>query len=277
MSWTDLLLVPLGFAVGAYGALVGVGGGFVLVPALLIIYPDESQETITSISLFVVLANSISGSIAYARRGQIDYRTGVLLAAVAVPASVAGAFAVRYLPRHYFDLAFGIFLLAVAALLLAGLARGTRSERAPLRPGRGVVVRTVRRPDGVTYRYAYDARQGLVLSAASGFIATLFGVGGGIMQVPVMITVLRLPVDIAVATSQFMLVFMSASGTSLHAITGDFAFDELSQGALLALGAVVGAQVGALLSRRLSGTTITRLLAVALVAVGIRLLLAPVL
>jgi uncharacterized membrane protein YfcA len=89
--------------------------------------------------------------------------------------------------------------------------------------------------------------------------------------------VLRVPVDIAVATSQFMLVFMSASGTSLHAITGDFALDELSQGALLAAGAVIGAQVGAMLSRRLSGTAITRLLAVALVVVGIRLLLAPVL
>jgi uncharacterized membrane protein YfcA len=277
LSWTDLLLVPLGFAVGAYGALVGVGGGFVLVPALLIIYPDESQETITSISLFVVLANSVSGTAAYARRGQIDYRTGLLLASVAVPASIAGAFAVRYLPRHYFDLAFGIFLLAVAGLLLVGMAGGSRTERPPLQPGRGVVVRTVRRPGGVTYRYAYDARQGLALSAAAGFIATLFGVGGGIMQVPVMITILRVPVEIAVATSQFMLVFMSASGTSLHAITGDFATDELTQAALLAVGAIAGAQVGAQLSRRLSGTTITRLLAAALVAVGIRLVLAPLL
>jgi uncharacterized membrane protein YfcA len=277
LSWTDLLLVPLGFAVGAYGALVGVGGGFVLVPALLIIYPDESQQTITSVSLFVVLANSLSGSIAYARRGQIDYRTGLLLASVAVPASIAGAFAVRYLPRHYFDLAFGIFLLGVAGLLLAGMARGSRTERPPLRPGRGVVVRTMRLPDGVTYRYAYDARQGLALSAAAGFIATLFGVGGGIMQVPVMITILRVPVEIAVATSQFMLVFMSASGTSLHAVTGEFALDELSQAVLLAVGAIVGAQVGAQLSRRLSGTTITRLLAAALVAVGIRLVLAPLL
>src|SRR6185295_19952217 len=60
MSWWELLLVPLGFAVGTYGTLVGAGGGFVLVPALLIIYPDESPSSITSISLAVVFFNALS-------------------------------------------------------------------------------------------------------------------------------------------------------------------------------------------------------------------------
>ena len=66
-----LWLIPLGFVVGAYGTLIGAGGGFLLVPVLLLLYPRETPETITSISLAVVFFNALSGSIAYARMKRI--------------------------------------------------------------------------------------------------------------------------------------------------------------------------------------------------------------
>ncbi len=70
-------LFPLGLGVGAFGTLVGAGGGFVLVPVLLFLYPDMKASTVTSISLLVVTANAASGSIAYGlqrriRRAQRD-------------------------------------------------------------------------------------------------------------------------------------------------------------------------------------------------------------
>lgn len=275
MPWLEALLVLLGFAVGVYGALAGVGGGFVLVPALLLLYPDDSQVAITGTSLAVVLANAASGTAAYARRRLIDYQTGLTLAAAAVPGALAGAYLVRYVPREAFDPAFGALLLGIAALLVFGFARFTTAERAPLRPGPGVVVRLMRRDGGAVSRYAYDLRQGAALSATSGFIVTLFGAGGGITQVPIMVAVLRVPIDIAVATSQFMLIFVAAAGAGLHAATGDFATTELARAGLLAAGAVAGAQVGAALSERVSGRAVVRLLALALVVVGVRLVLAP--
>ncbi|MGD9935584.1 MAG: TSUP family transporter, partial [Dehalococcoidia bacterium] len=70
-----MLLVLLGAAVGVFGTLVGAGGGFILVPVLLLFYPDRKPEEIASIGLFVVFANSVSGSIAYGRQGRIDYRS----------------------------------------------------------------------------------------------------------------------------------------------------------------------------------------------------------
>lgn len=104
MSWLELLLVFLGFAVGAYGALVGVGGGFILVPALLLIYPDDTQKALTSISLAVVLATSASSTIAFARRRIVDYQTGLMFAAAAVPSALAalsiGASPLRIVVRH---------------------------------------------------------------------------------------------------------------------------------------------------------------------------------
>ena len=277
MSWLELLLVPLGFAVGVYGTVVGAGGGFVLVPVLLLIYPDESQSELTSVSLAVVLLTAVSGSIAYARRRLIDYRTGLTFVLVAVPASFAGAYAVRFLPRSAFDVTFGALLIGMAIFVSIGLARGGRTMRAPVRGGRAIVIRTMDRGDGAVSRYSYDVRQGLSMSGATGFVATMFGVGGGIIQVPVMATILRIPLDVAVATSQFMLVFVAAAGTSVHALAGVFSPVELARAGLLGVGAVVGAQVGARLSQRLSGTAVSRLLSAGLAVIGLRLVITPLL
>ncbi len=277
MSWADLLLILLGFAVSAYGTVVGAGGGFLLVPALLLLYPEYSQREITAISLAVVLASAISGYAAYARRRIVDHGTGVLFAAASIPASFAGAYAVRFLPRSAFDVTFGVLLVGLALFLRYGSQRDRGTIRPPPHGGLWNVRRRIDRGGGAASNYAYDARTGAAMSAATGFVATLFGVGGGVMQVPLMTTVLRMPIDIAVATSQFILVFVALSGTTLHAVSGELGGTELARAALLAVGAIAGAQAGATIAGRLAGETVARMLAGALVLVGIRLLLAPVL
>ena len=78
--------VALGFAIGAFGTLIGAGGGFVLMPVLLLIYPHERPEHLTAISLAVVFCNALSGSVAYARMGRIEFRSGLMFAAAATPA-----------------------------------------------------------------------------------------------------------------------------------------------------------------------------------------------
>ncbi len=276
VSPLELLLIPLGFVIGAYGTMIGAGGGFVLVPALLFLYPDDSQRQITSISLAVILVTSVSGSASYAYRRLIDYRTGLLLASAMVPASLAGAYAVRLLPRSAFDVAFGLLLVLLAVVGLVGVLEGARTFREPVAPRRTVIARTIDRGGGITSQYNYDIRQGLGMSGVTGFVATLFGVGGGIIQVPLMVTVLRIPLDISVATSQFMLIFMATTGTSIHAIAGDFGLTQLMRAGLLGLGAIVGAQVGAAAAQRLTDRTISRLLSAGLLAIGGGLILAPV-
>ena len=74
-----LWLIPVGFIIGTYGTLIGAGGGFVLVPMLILLYPQESPEVITSISLAVVFFNALSGSLAYMRLKRVDYRSGHLV------------------------------------------------------------------------------------------------------------------------------------------------------------------------------------------------------
>jgi uncharacterized membrane protein YfcA len=260
-------LVALGFAVGTYGTIIGLGGGFVLVPILLFLYPHYEPETFTSISLAVVWANTVSGSIAYARQGRIDYRTGALFAASSAPGVVAGAFLVHALPQRLFILIFAVLLLGLAVITIRGR---TPRLRAPLR-GPGVLRRSFFL-EGRTYVYAYRIWQGVVLSMGVGFLSSLLGIGGGAIHVPAMILMLHFPVEIAVATSQFILAFMSGGGTLVHLATGTLEGDALAKAAALGLGTVPGAQVGARIARRLKPRQVLALLGVSLLGLAVRLL-----
>jgi uncharacterized membrane protein YfcA len=271
MSWWELLLIPLGLVVGAYGTLVGAGGGFVLVPVLLLIYPGEKPAALTSISLAVVFFNALSGSAAYARLKRIDYVTGLLFAAASFPGAIGGALLVSAVPRDVFDLMFGVVLLALAVYTM-WTARHTETVRGPRR-GRFIITRVLHGDEpGESYRYSYHWPQGVLYTAAVGFFSSLLGIGGGVIHVPIMITLLRFPVHVAVATSHFVLMFASGTGSVVHLFDGQLAGENLLRALLIAAGAVPGAQVGAKLAQRFKGPRIVQLLSIALFALGIRLL-----
>jgi uncharacterized membrane protein YfcA len=101
----------------------------------------------------------------------------------------------------------------------------------------------------------------------------LFGVGGGVIHVPAMIVLFRIPIDFAVATSHFILMFMTGGATMVHLVDGSLQGKQLLQAVALGAGAVPGAQVGAWLSHRARGRTVLVLLSVALMALAGRLML----
>ena len=112
-----LWLFLLGFVAGGYGTIVGAGGGFIIAPVLLFMYPTTAPETITTISLAAVFANALSGTLAYARSKRIDYRYAIVFSLAAVPGAVYGALTTTTLNRAGFDLLFGILIICVAGFL----------------------------------------------------------------------------------------------------------------------------------------------------------------
>ena len=263
-----LWLAPLGVLIGAFGTLIGAGGGFLLAPLLLLAYPTESPEIITCIALAVVFFNAGSGSVAYAWMRWIDYRSGVLFAMATVPGAVVGALTTSSLPRRAFDLLFGMCMI-LAALFLLGRQHHAPSPRPP-RPHH--VQRTLIDAQGIPYTFSYNPVLGVTLSMAIGYFSSLLGIGGGIIHVPAMAHFLHFPVRIAIATSQFTVAVMALAGTLVHIATGAF-HHGFRRTTILALGVLVGAQVGARLSYAIHGPWILRSLAVALGAVGVRILL----
>jgi uncharacterized protein len=263
-----LWLVPLGFAIGAYGTLIGAGGGFVLVPLLLLFYPNETADTITSVSLAVVFFNALSGSIAYGRARRIDYYSGLLFALAAVPGAVLGALTTGYIPRRFFDVLIGVLMVGAAAFLLrrpevgSGGGEGARA---------GGFERRVVEADGTEHVFSYHRSVGVALSFFVGYISSLLGIGGGFIHVPALVELLNFPVHIATATSHFILALMALAGTVTHIVTGAFE-TGVRRTIMLSFGVILGAQLGARLSRRVRGAWIIRSLAFALVLVGMRLL-----
>ncbi len=270
---TFLALAALGLLVGAYGTLIGAGGGFILVPVLLLLYPTESPATITSISLAVVGLNALSGTLAYARQRRVDVASGLRFALATIPGAVAGALVVQWLPRGLFDLILGLLLIGGGGLVLVTAHRpenGPDPADSPPQPGQ--TLRMITDRTGKTYRYAYSLPLGLISSLLVGFLSSVLGIGGGIIHVPVLVHLLHFPAHIATATSHFVLAIMALTATVVHLLTGEF-HTGWRRASALALGVVVGAQIGARLAQRVHGTLILRLLALALMLVGLRLLL----
>ncbi len=267
---SSLGLLLLGFMTGSYGTLIGAGGGFVLLPVLLLLYPQESPEILTSISLAVVFFNALSGTEAYSLMGRVDYKSGLLFTSASLPGAVLGALTTSFIKRWLFDTIFGLLMIGASIYLILQNKEKRRRTR-PEMPSRGL-ARTVREKNGTRHVYHFNPFLGVTLSLLVGFFSSLLGIGGGIIHVPALVYLLNFPIHIATATSHFILANTALVGTLTHILTGTFSHG-VHLTVLLAIGVMVGAQVGARLSNRIKGPWIIKSLAVALGLVGLRILI----
>lgn len=263
-------LVALGLFVGAYGTLVGAGGGPLIVPALLLVFHLSPQQSVGT-SLAVVFLNALSGTVSYARQKRIDYRTGLRFAVATIPGSVIGAYLSTLFSGRLFSIVFGVLLLVLAGFIVirpreAKLA--VDEEVGATLPG-WYTRRVVTDVTGERYEYAFNEPAGILLSFFIGFLSSILGIGGGIIHVPALVYLFSFPAHIATATSHFILAISALVGAGSHLVLGHVVFGYALP---MAAGVVLGAQLGARLSQRLHGTLLLRLLSLALALVGIRLL-----
>lgn len=249
-----LWFIPIGFLLGTLGTLIGAGGGFMMMPLLLLLYPNESPELLTSISLAAVCANAISGSVAYIRMGRVNFRAGWLFAAAGVPGTIIGAIVTSHLSRGIFDVLMGGSLIILSCyLIFKSFKAGTP-------------------PDSETNAaQTFNEPLGIGISAGVGFLSSLLGIGGGVIHVPALVYILGFSAHIATATSHFVLAISTLIVTIYHGTTGGLD-GGWERAGMLAIGVVFGAQLGARLSKRIHGTWIIRCLAVALLTVGARVI-----
>lgn len=256
--------IALGLVVGTFGTLIGAGGGFLLLPFLLFFHPDDQPSALTAISLAVVFVNALSGSVAYARMRRIDLKSGLAFAFAGIPGAVLGVMVTDRLDRRIFDPLLGVALLLGASVILARSKQVTVAVSA-------TGTRTLVESDGTVNHYNPRVALGSMLSVVVGFLSSLLGIGGGILHVPIMVYLLGFPIHIATATSHFVLAILSLAGVLTHLSDGSL-LTEMHRVLPLAGGALVGAQLGAWLSGRVRGFWIMLGLALALAAVGVRLI-----
>jgi uncharacterized membrane protein YfcA len=261
MSGLDIATrMVVGFLVGTFGTLIGAGGGFVLVPLLLVAYHFSPAEAVGT-SLSLVFLNALSGSIAYLRQRRVDLALGWRFALATLPGAIGGAYVTRSLSSRAFGQAFGVVLLVVAVFLFFG-----RTAAPSARADSRLLVDS----SGGTHHYRVDVWKGVVVSLLVGVISSVFGIGGGIIHVPFLIVVLGLPVHVATATSHFVLSISAFVGAVTFLALGHVDLPTL---ALMGAGVLLGAQVGARMSIGTSAEVIRRVLAGSLAVVGVRMIL----
>lgn len=233
--------------------MVGLGGGFILVPILRLAFamgPAEAAGT----SLCLVVANSASGAFTYFLQRRIDVRLGLAIAAGGFPGSIAGAITVNHLSARAFDWIFAAVLLIVAADMMLNRERraGSRSDAA---------AAAARKP--MSYRVA------LLLGLVVGFVSSLFGIGGGIVVVPSLLYFSTLPAHAISATSHFAIFLTSPVGLISHLAQHDVRVGSIAP---LVIGGLLGGPVGAHLSARLKSHQLLMLVATAIVIAALAMI-----
>jgi hypothetical protein len=268
------MLVLLGLFSGFLGGLVGVGGGIVVVPILILAFDLQAQQAVGT-SLVMIVFTALSATFAYSRQRRLDWKVGIMGAVVTVPGAAIGAYMTQFLSSTSLTILFGAFLFFIAASMIRrSYTTGNRDKeprvRAESRATRWIWNRKMIDAYGNVFQYDASIYRGLVLLFFGGVASGFFGIGGGLIVVPILASIVGLPMHIAVATSMLTMIFTSISGTSTHIMLGHVL---LAYAAPLVIGIVIGAQLGARTAKRLRSVSLERVFALVVLGFGILLIL----
>jgi len=271
--WPFLFLPAAGFLVGIVASMTGVGGGIIIVPLLTILFAFVPQHAVGT-SLGSIIFTALASSLSYAKQRRIYYRTGIWLAVMSVPGAYFGAYLTTVISPRHLGLIFGVFLLFVASRMMLRMKRGGRAPAAEAEAATNFApAGRIALPEKTDAQLARSMRlmvPGVGLSFFAGVASGFLGIGGGVLGVPIMNLVLHLPMHFATATSMFTMIFTSASGVAKHVLAHHV---HWGQALLLALGTIFGAQVGANLSRRVSGAALSLIFGAVLLLMGLQMIL----
>jgi uncharacterized membrane protein YfcA len=257
---TDTLLVLVAaIGAGGFGSLVGIGGGLIIVPVLSVGLGQDVKVAIAA-SLVGVIATSLSASPRFIDSGLADRRLGLYLLVAASCGAILGGLTASALDGRILSLLFAVLLVAVALHMLRDIRRPVRTPVTSPDPSDGFASSFVEPTTGDVVEYRASR---LGLGAASSFIAGnvsgLLGVGGGVINVPTMNVLMRVPIRVATTTSTYMLAATASASSVVYLLSGQL---HPLVAAPVALGVIVGARAGARLSMRVS-QNVLRLLFVA--------------
>jgi uncharacterized membrane protein YfcA len=275
-----LVIVALGLGVGLLSGMFGVGGGFLTTP-LLIFYGIPPTVAAASAASQVTGA-SVSGVFAHFRRGGVDVHMGAVLVVGGVLGSIAGAGLFTMLQASgQIDTVIGILYVlmlgSIGGLMFqesvgaVRVARGARAAKPRKRRHHPLVAMLPLRWRFYRSGLYISPLAPLILGFCTGVLTVLLGVGGGFILVPAMLYLLGMGTQVVVGTSLFQILFVTAAATLVHATTTKAV--DIVLAALLLLGSVTGAQLGARFAQKMRPEYLRLALAVMVLIVAMRMFL----
>jgi uncharacterized protein len=271
------LLVGVGALVGFLSGLLGVGGGFLLTPILMMIGVPATVAAASDTN--AIVATSSSGMAAHFRLGNVDLKLGAVLLAGGLTGAAIGVQVIKALRLlGYADLVITVTYIVVLGGVgaymfgesLQSLRRGAMVVRHASRREAGTLV------TGLPWQMSFPrsgVRHSVIvpfsLCVLVGVLAAVMGVGGGFIMVPMMVYLLRMPMHVAIGTDLFQILFTCAGVTLMQAFSNHTV--DLVLALVIAAGSTVGAQAGARVGRLLRGDQLKILLATIVLAVMVRM------
>jgi uncharacterized membrane protein YfcA len=243
-SWQFFLaLGSLSFGAGAFGALLGLGGGVIIVPALTLLLGIDIRYAIGA-SIVSVIATSCGAAATYVRDHITNIRIGMFLEMGTTVGAIAGAFVAGLIPAR------ALYVVFAAVLAYSGYAMfGKRTAESPVNVHPDALAKRLGLSgsyhdvaSGRTVHYsATNTLPVLGLSCLAGAVSGLLGIGGGVLKVPAMDIGMKLPFKVSSATSNFMIGVTAAASAAVYFMRGQI---HPAIAAPVALGVLCGAMVG---------------------------------
>ena len=247
-----LALVGLGFAGAVVAGLLGVGGAIVMIPLLLYVPPllgtgALDMRSVSGVTMVQVFVAALSGMIAHRRGRAVHLRLAWIGGTAMAVGMLTGALVSALLPDVVELVIFALMATVAAVLMLLPL----ETIGVPLFA------------EQVTFRASRAVAVCLTVGIAAGFV----GAGGAFLLVPLLLFVVGIPIRVTIGSSLAITALASLAGVAGKLATGQV---PLGPALAVALGAVPGAQLGGMLSRRLSGARLKQALGIIVVLSAVR-------
>ena len=265
------VLVLLGVTVGIPASMCGLGGGFILVPTLILVFNLAPQNAI-AISLVAMCGTTISASLGYIKQKRVDFKLAILYDVFDIPGVIIGAYLTTILPQNLLVGICGCFILVLSVLMLRNIRTKNNCEPSKQPEMTSSNGWTRKLSDSMNNVFEYKIRKPnfiVISSLLSGLVTGLAGLGGGITDTTTMM-LLGVPAHIAVASSEVAMALTNGAGVLTHGLLQNIPIDYAFP---ITIGTIIGAQIGVFLAKRSKQKTLKTILTIVAMFFSIRLIL----
>ena len=259
----------VGILATSYGVLVGAGGGFIIGPTLMLFF-DFTPQSAVGTSILCVSIASLSGAISYLRLKIVDIRSTILFAIAAMPGAILAVIGLEKINSGIFNILFALILSLTGLYVYWSPSKSEKDNNSKkfenTKKTLWLTKREINSSSGEKFRYIFIEPIATSVNIIFGFISSFFGIGGGPLRTPTLVYFFNFPVKVATATSVATMSIYTLFGSFAHYLNGNV---EVSAVIPLGLGGIIGSQIGVIISKRLKGRLVMKLLSVAMIVIAI--------
>ncbi|MNK07816.1 hypothetical protein D3C87_257360 [compost metagenome] len=264
----ELLLLVTAIGAGFLGALLGLGGGIIIVPVLTLVYKVDIRYAIAA-SLISIVATSSGAAASYLKDSLTNLRLAVFLEVGTVSGAIVGFLLASYVKAQILFLLFGVFLLFSALMMLRKREEHISTQNHPWAE-KLKLDGSYPQGDKIIEYKTENVPLGLFAMFGAGVMSALLGIGSGIFKVLSMDGAMKLPIKVSSATSNFMIGVTAAASAGAYLLRGDVK-PEIA--APVAVGIIIGSFIGAKVMVKMPSSVIRKIFVVVLAIVSVQMIM----